>query len=222
MDCKNWRKNRTPDKMRVNSLIDFLRDKTFVPGFLYVGKVSSIFSDDVFVYDGMHRFAAAKDIFLKHNIDLTCYIVMFETDNEDDIINHFVEINKSVPVPEIYKGNETQRTADIQTFIRVFTQKYTEFSKPSRITKRPNFNRDTLTDIISRVLIENKDYSPDTLLNILDCLNVDMKEKCENGHFKNVTAGIKEKCRTLDMYLFVDGLNAFEGHFAAFIDEHGL
>jgi hypothetical protein len=91
----NWIKNRPPDIVRVQQIKEhFLNNNTrLVPGII------SIWNNfgDFYIYDGIHRFLAVKEIVNQTPEKELFLLMQFKlTKHEQEIIDDFINLNKSV------------------------------------------------------------------------------------------------------------------------------
>jgi len=99
----NWENNREPDSERVNAIYNAIEDGQYINCHISVAVTGNI----IRVYDGMHRIEALK-VALNNKTISDSYIVMLDCifNPSDDLIKDcFRNINKSIPVPEIYIDN---------------------------------------------------------------------------------------------------------------------
>ena len=96
-EYKIWEGNRQIDQMRIDELIKMYEEGSyeFIPGIISISNSGKI-------YDGFHRYSAAKEYCNKFNKNMTMNVNILESDDPKIIMNDFIKINKSVPVPEVY------------------------------------------------------------------------------------------------------------------------
>jgi hypothetical protein len=141
-DFWNWSQNRPADINRIDELDDYYRSNNIdlVPGVIYVWKKST--DKKYYIYDGIHRFEAAKN-FPNMSVILTIYY----TDDENDILEDFNNVNKNIAVPELYFDNDDRRKLIAQQVVEHICLKYPTHNSASDRFQRPNFNRDMLTTV---------------------------------------------------------------------------
>jgi hypothetical protein len=158
----NWKKNRPPDNIRIAQIEEYYSSNyiTLIPGIIYVWK----FKDKFIIYDGIHRLMAgfkyAENI-IANKIGVLIHFI--ETEKEQDIINEFLNINKSICVPSIYlEETDTLKKIVCETIAEKLCNAYPKFVSPSRKPFIYNFNRDNLIDFISTL---NVDFSQQNIDN---------------------------------------------------------
>lgn len=202
----NWEFNRPPDLNRCVEIKNSLKKKKELPDwYIYCSYKNVIFS----VYDGIHRIEALKSMeekdkmeWLKEGfISVSCRI----NARDGDIINEFQNINKSVPVSELYTGNNlTIQKKDI--VINLVNKYNSEFSKHFSTTRNPNIpntNRDLFTNLV------NKMYDKYDMKNnsaIIDEKLKKLNEYIANETHKDTTKysrNVYNKCLATGCFLFL-------------------
>lgn len=113
---ENWSKNRPEDTIRVEEIAKYYESNNIkiIPGTIHVWLHNEIH----YIYDGLHRFLAAK--LLNENslrpINLNILLSINYSKFEDNIINDFININKSIPIPFIYV-DDTEKLKSISVKI---------------------------------------------------------------------------------------------------------
>lgn len=163
----NWCKNRPPDNVRVEQICNFFKNNQIkiVPGIIYTWKTD----DKYIVYDGIHRLLAAK----LYDNPIKLLISVRETCKEQDIIDDFININKSVSVPSVYMDeNNVLKKMVCENVAKELCNKYPSFVSPSRNPYQYNFNRDNLIEFLSTLEIDFSKHNVDVqILNELMGLN---------------------------------------------------
>lgn len=199
---QRWEYNRPPDMEKVNSIKQSIHDNTFVHGIIYIAEMN----DRLVCYDGNHRREALLN-FKSGNI-----VINFLRNATDKIIEkRFRNLNLSTPVSDLYL-DDPNTTNDIkisiQDCVKKLSTNYKQFNSFSSRCKRPNFNRDTLTDYLYQIC---KNHSlllkSDEIYNILIKIN----EKYSSLNFK-CNDKIKKKITEHKFFLFINGLS-FEKDF---------
>lgn len=163
----NWDKNRPPDNVRVAQITEHYKitNADIVPGIVYVWYKN----DKYIVYDGIHRLLAA---FL-YGENMTVLLHVTKTDMEKDIVEDFININKSVCVPILYlEENNVLKRHVCESVAKKMCEKFTNFVSPSRRPFIYNFNRDNLIEFVSTFEIDFTKKSIDNIIfNELQGLN---------------------------------------------------
>jgi hypothetical protein len=118
-----------------------------VPGIIYAWEKNGRY----IVYDGIHRLLAA---FLYDN-NMEALIQLRRTDKEQDIIDEFLNINKSISVPSIYlEETDVLKKLVCQNVANEMCKRFPTFVSPSRKPYTYNFNRDNLVEFISTLDVD--------------------------------------------------------------------
>lgn len=194
----NWIKNRPADKYRVNEIYEYykINNIDLVPGIIYVWQNIN----KLHIYDGLHRFLAAKKLIKNNKINsLKVLLYINLSNNEQDIIDEFTKINKSIPIPSIYLENEVLLKKQIcQNISEEFCKSYPDFISTSRKPHIYNFNRDLLIEWISSFDLDFNIKNLDKIIfKILIKLNDKAKDQIQNGNIIH-----PKKCDKYNFYLF--------------------
>lgn len=192
-NIRNWNKNRPVCNVRVKEIIEYYKNSNLelVPGIIYTWLNNDIY----YIYDGLHRFTALKE--LEKDFKILLYINF--TKNENDIVSDFVNINKSIPIPSVYIENEQLIKKQIcQSIADQLCRKYPKFISASRNPHVYNFNRDLLVEYISTFNINFQTKNIDKIVfKILIKLNDHAKTKIKESNIV-----YPNKCDKYDFYLF--------------------
>lgn len=183
---QKWEHNRPEDLTRVYEIAEKMKNDIFIDGLVYGWLNNKI----IHIYDGWTRVSAAK--LLKKPIKLLLCINF--TKNEKDIIHHFNDLNKAIPIPLIYTGeiDVYKKRLLLEDACKMICNHFKSFVSTSRKPRKPNFNRDQLMDILDHVIqdIENltalKIFESFTIYNeyLLKTHNdVVLPEKARKGEF---------------------------------------
>lgn len=146
------------------------------------------FNDDgierIMMIDGQHRLFAfnclpKKDVFIS--------VVIYKCNSSDEILQKYCRINKSVPVPEIYKDESPDdfKRKVCEGAANKFALQFPKQVSDSKKPYRPHFNR----EILAEALFKNKQIKK-----IIDPRNIDGSiqtlfdglMKLENNYLKNL------------------------------------
>lgn len=193
-DWENWRNNRPPDPVRVAQISNYfsVSNETLVPGIIHAWVRGSKF----LVFDGAHRLHAA----FASGRDMSAVVRYYDSDREQDIIEEFTNINKSVSVPYVYleQDNYVKRTVCL-SIVEHLCKKYPSFLSPSRNHYSYNFNRDKMMDFISELQIDFTKPSVDKIIILeLDGLNVFAGDYVSRNNIR-----LPKKCTHHGVFLFV-------------------
>jgi len=188
---ERWENNREPDYDRIKELeINYKQNANIhVPGIIYVTKSNKI-------YDGFHRFSAAKNYHYETGINMTVELYRLDTDDNNVVNKYFIDVNKSIPVPDIYLRTEKYKGL-CKDIVKYFCEKWPTFKKTSGRPQIPNFNQDILSNDILEILTNstNNNINKDLVINCI---------KVTNDHIKKTIVEPKEKCVNNNFYLFLN------------------
>jgi hypothetical protein len=190
----NWSKNRPPDMNRVNEITEFLQlnNRQIIDGIIYVWNNNNKY----LIYDGIHRFQAL----LKIPTEIYFLVSIYNTPRENDIIQHFMSLNKSVNIPTIYLGKDDNyhKKNVCEAVAKELSLAYPKFVSTSRNPYYYNFNRDNFIEFLSTLKIDFEYPKADKIIEkILKELNNYSKEK--NSREEN----LPQKCHNYNFYLFI-------------------
>lgn len=227
----NWNLNRPMDITRVPSIKNYINKTNRVEGIIYLAKTKN---GIYYCYDGIHRisslFSIEDDIKsypdilgcpyksiseLKVLVDVMDY-------NEEEVKERFMNINSSLPVPELYV--DYQRDKQIQTLIESlydhFRTNYKDFIKVSKNSKVPNINstdfNNKMLNVITNSNVETReieywlklveDYNEHmSKLEITKKINSKNKanaNKMEVFRMIRLTESQMKKCKKYNLYVF--------------------
>lgn len=199
---QNWKRNRPPDPTRIQDIASYfeLNQVRLVPGIVYVWERPGY--PCTYVYDGIHRLMAA----FQTPLDMQVLIYFKRTAKEQEIIDDFTALNKSISVPQVYlpspaveedPAEEDKKDVCIAVVDALMTR-YPAFVSPARKPAPQNFNRDQLTEYIAswKINFSQKDLVPQ-ILEALAQLNQDAKAFVAENEIN-----VPLKCKKHDFYLF--------------------
>lgn len=199
---QNWKYNRPQDQARIGEICDYIQNTKRVEGIIYIGQLLDKNKNISYVcYDGNHRLKALSQ--LEEEYKVVVNVLFYTTDY--NIKLRFESINKANPVPEIYIEEEsvtTEEKIEILNIVKRISEKWPKHQSSSRNPKRPNFNRDKLTDQISDVLKTNKGYKEEEIWKRI----IELNQKYKDGYkldVKNISSRITNKCKNNDCYIFL-------------------
>jgi hypothetical protein len=189
LDITPWKHNRPPDMSRVPEIHNWMKEFNRMDGILNLAYIQN---EGLICFEGNHRRLALEGIDIKVFVDIIW-------DVTHDIIKHeFQRINKSVCVPDLYVvENDASLRIEIEDAVSIFRKKYQMHESSSGRPIRPNFNRDKLTDEITRLQKELQ-IPVSELMDRLNTLNDKYKLKDKSKLSQN----IKLKCGFSDLWLF--------------------
>lgn len=236
----NWKYNRPADMIRVAKLAEYIiYNRPQLDTVIYCNYNS--IANKYEIYDGIHRISALKYIADQHNKDkndiinesiysasiewLMDRILVFNirvNACEGEIMEMFMSLNKSIPVPDLYIENpsETKRIC-VEKTVETYQQMYKSHFSPSIKVQRPNTNRELFTNFVSEIYEFILPSSENELLQQLDDINNDvrmqvleMETNAKKMKKYKITAGMIAKCKTTNCYLFMENLGSLLKNFS--------
>lgn len=213
--CKKWSRNRNPDMERVSEMIEYYNKGGYVPRMIHLAEIKE---EGIVCYDGNHR----KEVFNSCNDDdMSCIVDVMFNACQNDVYKVFNNINKSVQLPAIYiEESSNDVKADIVNLVRTYETKYKALLSTSPRCHAPNFNRDAFTDNIYIIYTAfNRTLSIDKIGDLLDKLNKEYAQGRLCRPHSMYKPSVLEKCKTHDMWLFIDKTIPFE-HIEKVLNHH--
>lgn len=189
---KNWSKNRPVCDVRVANIVKYYitKDIGIIPGIINVW-----FSDNnYYILDGLHRYTAG--INYRKNIPVILHINY--TKNETEIIDEFININKSIAIPSIYLEDDDIKKTVCENLANKLAISYPNFLSSSRKPFNYNFNRDLIMEFFSSFDI---DFTIPNLTNKIFDILMTLNDKAK---YNVITGKIShpKKCVKHNFYLF--------------------
>jgi len=187
---ENWKYNRPIDINRLPEIIKYIEEMNRMEGIIYLAKKDEIY----YCYDGIHRYNALKEIYRKReeygdllgimNTDMIVNVDIMEY-NEEMIKKRFININSSIPVPEVY--TEAERKLDkiygVEEVMKYMMKHYPEFVRNTQRVMKPNVNKTEFMDVLKRKMDENGVYRSEYWIeriedenNRMKCMKYEIKE----------------------------------------------
>jgi len=171
------------------------------------------------VLDGIHRYTALKMILsapVDYITDSTTEImnsmvllnVRYDA-TEGALVDTFISINKSIPVPELYMRDPDEvRREMVETIVKRWQTRYPDHFSASRKPVRPNMNRDTFVEVIDgtveKFMVDDV-IDVDCMEHALEHLNAMVQEEWVE---RDTPRTAIEKCRRTGFWLFLLGADA--------------
>ena len=189
LDIKTWKYNRPPTETRIAEIREWNAQFNRMDGLLNLAYIPG---DGLVCFEGNHRRLALKDLEITVLVDILW-------DVTDEIVMHeFRRINKSVSVPDLYVvETESSLKLEIEDFVKWFKKEYPTHEVASERPQRPNYNRDGLTDQITRLQRE----TGLTMKDLGERLNALNTRYAAQPRAK-LSAKILEKCEKSGLWLF--------------------
>lgn len=185
-----WKFNRPPDKERVSEIHEYMNTSKRVDGIIYIACVNN----ELVCYEANHRREAMKGVEGLHNV----LVDILWNATDEKVKEEFVRLNKSVSVPELYLGESVESTMnDIREIVDNFCTNFKKLKVNSGRPQRPNFNRDMITDEITRIMRE-KNLTPAEMETWLTDRNKELANQDRSGLPEKVI----KKCEESGLWLF--------------------
>jgi hypothetical protein len=219
----NWKYNRPPDLIRCNDIARYIyTSKCPIDSMIYLSfnNIKQTFD----VVDGIHRYTSLK-IIKEHNSKSLDFVTPSDFGNNNDakwlydsyiivnlrinalegeLIELFINLNKSNPIPDLYIRDANKEKKDIiEKIVNDWTKKYpSHFSSNSKPYK-PNINRDRFIDLVENIYDkyeinnENKKF----LEHVLERTNTNISYNIPKKITKSKS--IHDKCLESGCWLFI-------------------
>ena len=209
-NTKIWKGNRNQDSNRITEIVNSIKSQKLQPSIIYISEING----KLRIWEGQHRFSAVKKYIKDNSPDdniIKCfkYFFLFLDDTNNNIKVRFNNINKAVPVANIYTDSDLKDLEKdklillCKYIIDKLIQDYPSFVSTSFRCRRPNFNRDILEDVLSNYIRNNKlfDINKELLWNKI----IELNEKYKKGihiNLNGLSTKVLDKCREEGLYLF--------------------
>lgn len=220
----NWKHNRPMDDLRIQPIMNYIEKTGRVEGIIYFAKKTINNKFTLECYDGIHRLHALFKLYEKRNayqdilgLDNKPIMVLLDIMEFDEkmVMERFININSSLPVPEIYteKDKNIDNIKLIEKLQRYYKDNYRVFIKNSDKTNIPHTNftdfADKMKYILNNCSIETRNF--EAWKNIHEQFNDFMKHlKIKKTYSKKdqkygvlkLTDNQRNKCEQHNMYVF--------------------
>lgn len=199
LNIVRWSGNRPVDEVRIPEIVETILKNKQVHDTIKIAKINGI---EYECYDGLHRLEAIKEIVKKRpeHKNLKCMVYVMKNATQDKVRTDFLEYNKSISVPEIYKEPPSSSTEMIKTVVNHFYEKYRkELFKPSYNPRIPRENRERFTDRVKSLYDELKPPDHHFLINFLYTLS---EMYAVNIDFQTMTEERIAICLPVKFWLF--------------------
>jgi hypothetical protein len=189
LDIRQWKYNRPPDMSRVPEIHKWMKEFNRMDGVL---NLAYIVNEGLVSFEANHRRLALEGLDIKVLMDIVW-------DATHEIVKHeFLRLNKAVSVPDLYiVETDSNLRVQIEDAVALYRKKYPTHESSSGRPIRPNFNRDKLTDELTRLQKELR-IPVAELLERLEKLN----EKYKTRDRSKLTTTVQVKCGLSDFWLF--------------------
>jgi hypothetical protein len=207
----NWEYNRPPDHIRCNEISNYLAKpevELLQPFYLHYSSKENMY----YVLDGIHRYTALTMIEYKELVNSkTVFIHIFTDNTKGMLVDIFENLNKTIPVPELYVNvdkHDSSQITIIEEILTDYQKRYKEHFSPKSAFCSPNINRESFTNLLTDLYKLHNIKSKKTLEDILRNTNNCIKERIESGmHTRTLPNKFsdkqKDKCRKSGLYLFL-------------------
>jgi len=199
----NWSKNRPPDMVRVHQIKEYLinNNLSLAPGIVSCWTFKTA---PFQIYDGIHRFLAVKALVEADPTRVIHVLIqVLITRKEQEVIDDFVNINKSVCIPSIYiEDTSILKKTVCQDIAEALCKRFPNFVSPSRKPYVYNFNRDVLIEWISAWKI---DFSKSGIQHLAFQELLKLNEEAKT-YVVQMSIPHPKKCDYYNFFLFYLGL----------------
>lgn len=201
---QNWKYNRPPDKQRIKEIKNIISNNGFFDNRIYLAEIKTDTSIHYYCYDGNHRREAIKELceensLLEVQTIPEVVISIIQNASEEEVKENFKNLNKGCPVPELYTENLSNEEIknNVEYIVNKIITKFKNHKSSSKHARRPNFNKDTLTQNIfekikdknidkdefyESILKLNKKYSLGVHLDLTKFQNKKYFKKCQENN----------------------------------------
>jgi hypothetical protein len=215
LPIENWKHNRPPDEVRFAEIEAFIQKRNneiLQPFYINYNSETDIYE----VVDGIHRYSAIKAIKDSHVLDKILdkivFVHLFIDISYGALIDIFNNLNKTVPLPELYIGkaeDNTNKKEIIEETVEQWKIWYkSHFSSSTTSCQIPNIIRDAFINILSELYTSYKVRSKTKLLELLECANSNIRDYVLAGiSLRTIPIKFseqqKQKCSKSGCYLFL-------------------
>lgn len=224
LPIENWKCNRPPDEIRVAELETFIQKRAneiLQPLYIHYNPKTGIYE----VLDGIHRYSAMKSVTQEHILDKVLFVHLFIDLKHGHLVEVFNDLNKTVPVPELYIGQTSQDNTTekdvVEDVVKEWQVKYKKHFSHANNYTIPNINRDSFINILGELYTSYKIRSKSKLVEILERANNNIKDYIISGiSYRTIpikfSANQLKKCSETGCYLFlyrdIDKIKYFIGN----------
>lgn len=189
LDVKPWKYNRPPDMTRIPEIHDWMKEFGRMDGVLNLAYIQG---EGLVCFEGNHRRLALD------GLDIPVFVDIVWDATHESLAHEFRRLNKSVCVPDLYVA-ETSATLrlELEDAVAEFRKKYSSMESTSGRPQRPNYNRDRLTDEITRLQKELV-VPVGELMTRIYALN----EYYAGNDKSKLTEKMRQKCEASGLWLF--------------------
>lgn len=218
LPLENWIHNRPPDEVRFAEIEAFIQKRNnqiLQPFYINYNSKTGIYE----VIDGIHRYSAMKAIkdpnILCKILDKIVFIHLFIDLEHGSLLTVFNNLNKTVPLPELYIGHNVQTAHEnivkkeiIQEVAEEWQRKYKSHFSESTSYQIPNILRDSFINILDELYTCYTVRNKAKLLQLLESANNKIRENVISGVKdrripKKLSEQQKQKCSKTGCYLFL-------------------
>jgi hypothetical protein len=213
MKVENWKYNRPMDMNRLPEIIKYMEEMCRMEGIIYLAKKDEIY----YCYDGIHRYNALREVYRKReefgdllgimNTEIMVNVDIMEY-NEEMIRKRFININSSIPVPEVY--TEAERKLDkirgLEEVMEYMMKRYSEFVRNTKRVMKPNVSKTELMDVLKRKMEEDGVYRSEYWIDRIEKENNRMKYmryEIKEGKHKEMNKEMNKEMKKEENILYV-------------------
>ena len=204
---ESWRHNRPASQKRVAEIEETIQNGTYVDNIIYLAEIIDENKKRSLVcYDGNHRREALRN----SNGQRVLVNIIFNSSDEE-IKQRFIILNQSNPVPELYttETDNTELRSIIEDCVERLMIRFPKNVSASRNPRKPNFNRDKLTDELFEFVRDKHvvSLSGESLYNSTMKLN-SVYESGKHISLDKISKSIVKKVKMTGCYLFLKDFRA--------------
>jgi hypothetical protein len=210
LPMENWKHNRPPDEIRVSEIESFIQKRTnqiLQPFYIHYNPKINVYE----ILDGIHRYSAIKSIREENVLEKMIFVHLFIDLTYGNLIDIFNDLNKTVPVPELYitstQDNSNEKDT-IEEIVKHWQKLYKQHFSSSNNYTIPNINRDSFINLLSDLYTSYRIRNKTKLIELLEKANTNIKNYVTSGLScrqipTKFTENQKKKCSESGCYLFL-------------------
>jgi hypothetical protein len=207
----NWEYNRPPDAVRCADMAPYLakpHTHLLQPFYVFYDTKANMYH----ILDGIHRYTALTMVAAAEEVQqkLVC-LHLFTDVSKGVLVDVFENINKTIPVPELYVKvgkHVSSEISVIEDIVADYTRRYKAHFSPNATFCAPNVNREAFVNLLTDLYEIHHIKDAGGLEKILQHTNKVIRDRVEAGlHTRSLPHKFsekqKEKCRKSGLYLFL-------------------
>ena len=197
-----YKRQRDYDAGRVLEIYNSFVEGKYIPFIIHLAYMDK----KLVCIDGNHRRCALDLFFEEHsnsNRDVTVFLFILTSENEDKIQEIYTNLNKNIPVPDMLTENtdnvDMKIQEEIKEFVRNYKKIHSDFFSKTASPRKPHTNETNFMNLISYSM-KKYNNNINEIIKKLDERNLQLAEK-----FRNSDIAAFKKCKEANFFLFCEG-----------------